>query len=448
MLQDAFTEEEQANQSVDHESSDLDVNQSQEIIYSFLLNLVNNFDLDLVLGEFKYLFFSCQETKYNSQALAALFVIIKLGNQVDFIHTLKRSCYILVNNWEVCKKQSYITQLINGFTEINFTQKSDDNNLVIVKKWLNKFVTSQDYQDLILFNSSQIKKTSKKHWSDRYISYLLVPQYTEDYNSQEQKTAAMMLSQKLRSQFKFDLAMYTARSQSRCHESEKLYNPTNLREDVLLLVKHILVKKGKHSPKSVANIFLKQIQGIRYKSFKKSLQKYLLYGMSSLSFTNFIENKLGKKLDNLYKNHEQETINNALILRTCNQIFDYLTIENSQEPSELFICLMSQENTLTMVMVLLKIMLICPHARNRLESRIAKLIKYYLDYPQHECQWVVDFFEVFNIAFTIHADSQVQYSLLKTNKKTHDSSKNGKQTLNDYRIFSQTQDTNKLKPQP
>ena len=447
MFQQAVAKGEIVSQSVDSEYLDLDVNQSQEIIYNFLLNLVKDRDPDLVLWEFKCLFFSCRETKYNPQALGALLGIVELRSEVDFIHTLKRSCYILINNWESQRAPLYITQLINGFAEINFNQKYANNHLILIKKWLKKFVTSQDYEDLILFNANK-SKNNHKHWSDRYTSYLLVPQYADDHNSQEQKEAAMMLSQKLRYQFKFDLAMYTARSQCRFYESTNLDNPTTLGEDVLLLIKTILLKKGKHSPKSIANIFLQQTQGIRYKSFKISLKKYLLYGVSSRSFIDFVEDKLSKKLDFLYQDYEEETINKALILRTCNQLFDYLTTENNQEPSELFIYLMSQENTLTMVMLLLKIMLICPHSRNRLESRIAQLIKYYMNYPQQECQWVIDFFEVLNIALTVHADSQVQYNIFPTKRKQHNASKANTQTLKDYRIFSQAQDLNQPKIWP
>jgi hypothetical protein len=65
---------------------------------------------------------------------------------------------------------------------------------------------------------------------------------------------------------------------------------------------------------------------------------------------------------------------------------------------------------------------------------IAKLIQYYRDYSEDECQWVVNFFEVFNITFAIHADN-VQYNLIKMDvKKPNDDSEKARET---YRVFSQ-----------
>jgi hypothetical protein len=121
-------------------------------------------------------------------------------------------------------------------------------------------------------------------------------------------------------------------------------------------------------------------------------------------------------------------------LRTSNKVIDYLTTEDQQEPSALFILLLSQGNHLTLVIVLLKIILICPNSRTHLETCIAKLIQYYADYSEDECQWVVNFFEVFNITFAIHADN-VQYNLIKMSGTSPDDESEA--ALETYRVFSQ-----------
>jgi hypothetical protein len=95
---------------------------------------------------------------------------------------------------------------------------------------------------------------------------------------------------------------------------------------------------------------------------------------------------------------------------------------------------MSQGNPLTLVIVLLKIILICPNARTHLENCIAKLIQYYVDYPEDECKWVINFFEIFNITFAIHADN-VQYNLIKMDAKRPDGKSEA--ALDTYRVFSQ-----------
>jgi hypothetical protein len=100
----------------------------------------------------------------------------------------------------------------------------------------------------------------------------------------------------------------------------------------------------------------------------------------------------------------------------------------------LFILLLSQGNPITLVIVLLKLILICPNARTHLETCIAKLIEYYVDYPEDECQWVVNFFEVFNITLAIHADN-VQYNLIKMDAKKTDGKSEA--AIETYRVFSQ-----------
>jgi hypothetical protein len=72
-----------------------------------------------------------------------------------------------------------------------------------------------------------------------------------------------------------------------------------------------------------------------------------------------------------------------------------------------------------------------------LETCIAKLIEYYVDYPEDECKWVVNFFEIFNITLAIHADN-VQYNLIKMEVKNPDGK--SETAIENYRVFSQLRD--------
>ena len=158
---------------------------------------------------------------------------------------------------------------------------------------------------------------------------------------------------------------------------------------------------------------------------------YLVFTLWNQNFINCLESKLFKKIKLLYKKYNDKTWDKFILLRTCNRIIDYLTVEELKEPSELFISLITQTNPLILVIILLKLILICPQARSHLENQIAKLIKYYMNYPEDKCQWVVNFFEIFNVTFAIYADRDVQYNLIKMKTALADES------LDDYRIFSQ-----------
>ncbi len=434
MIRDVLSEGHQTERLNKSQKRGVVTQQAQEIIYKFLLELVKQQPPTKVLREFKRLFIDYDASVGNEEAYKAVSKLVILNNEHEFRNTLKRSCYILVNNWDVARNHSAIKELIELFSDCKQVSKRNvSSTLSRLRTWLTNFVDSQDYYELKLFIARH-GYSGKEHWSNRYTSYLLVPQYTNLDNPVEQREAAKTLSQKLKDQFKFDLAMYTAHSNSPVEKNKKLKNPTGLGDEVLRFFKMIVVKRGSFSYENLANIFIEQTRDIKYKRFKECLQRYLIFSVVNKDFVEILNQKLSEKLEGLYESYHEEQINEALILRTCNKIVDYLTTEDNKEPSGLFILLLSQGNPLTLVIVLLKIILVCPNVRTHLENCIAKLILYYMDYPEDECQWVVNFFEVFKITFAIHADN-VQYNLVKIAHNESDSTLEA--TLESYRVFSQ-----------
>ena len=433
MIRDAFSTGHQTESRIKRSRRGLQTHQAQEVLYQFLLNLVRQKPPYEVLTAFQKLFIDYESSEDNSEAIKAISELIFANNEGEFRHTLKRSCYILVNNWETSRNHSAIRELIELFSDQKIRKRTLSTALGRLRGWLANFIESRDYHELKLF-ISKYGYAGREHWSNRYTSYLLVPQYANLSNPVEQREAARALSQKLKDKFKFDLAMYTARSQASRPTKQVLGNPTGLGDEVLRFVKMIVAKRGSFSYANVANIFLEQTKGCHYEYFKRCLQKYLIFSVASRDFVEIIEKKLTEKLDTLYEEHHGKQLDDALLLRTCNKTIGYLTTEDQQQPSGLFILLMSQGNPLTLVIVLLKLIMISPNSRTHLETCIAKLIQYYVDYPEQECQWVVNFFEIFNITFAIHADN-VQYNLIRMDPKT--ASDESEFTLDAYRVFSQ-----------
>ena len=433
MIRDVISESHQTESRIKQKKLGFYAQQAQEIIYQFLLELVRQQPPAKVLLEFKQLFIDFESCAGNVEVFKAISELIFSNNEKEFLHTLKRSCYILVNNWDTSRNYSYIKELVDLFAEFKISKRTLSPTLTRLRTWLTNFVNSQDYQELKLF-ISKYGYSDLEHWSNRYTSYLLVPQYTNLNNPVEQREAARTLSKKLKDKFKFDLAMYTARSESSIEKDKIAKNPTGLGDEVLRFIKMIVAKRGSFSYVNLANIFLEQTRNIKYKDFKFCLQKYLIFSVANKDFVEVCNKQLSEKLGQLYESYHEDQLDDALLLRTCNRVIEYLTTEDQQEPSGMFILLLSQGHPLTLVIVLLKIILICPNARTHLEMCIAKLIQYYRDYSEDECQWVVNFFEVFNITFAIHADN-VQYNLIKMDvKKPNDDSEKARET---YRVFSQ-----------
>jgi len=411
----------------------LDVQAAQEKVYSFFLDIVQNQEPEDVLQVFKDLFINCLDSA-NSNSELGIYQIFVGSNEPLFRNTLKRTCYILINNWENRRKYKYIQKLIDVFSEYKPKNTSlCSRKINIFRAWLANFISSKDYQELKLFTIKYEEKNNL-HWTKRYSSYLLLAQSTNKNNPKEQQEAAKRLSKQLKDKFKFELAMYIARSQSTASNINRYHNPSMLGDEVLRLIKVIVVRKGVFSYENIANIFVKQTRNQSLKEFKESLLKYLIYSVGQQEFVETLEQQLSEQILVWKEEYNQKIIDKNLSLRVCNKVIDCLVSENGKEPSQLFILLLSQGNPLNLVIVLLKIVLISKNSRRHLEMRIANIINYYEQYNEDECDWIINFIEVFNITFAIYAEN-VEYNLIQMKENSTQAESQG--SLDTYRVFSQ-----------
>ncbi|HBE58666.1 MAG TPA: hypothetical protein DEG17_22195 [Cyanobacteria bacterium UBA11149] len=426
-----------------HQLNELNIAQSQDIIYKFLIDLVNQETPETVLEEFKQLFW-LGDTKNNTHVERAFKQIIASKNEEEYRNTLKRSCYILINNWSSKRKYQEIQNLVDllGDVKVNYPKLSDP--IICLSTFLTNFITSEDYEELKLF-TSPYSSQKRDSWSDRYTSYLLVPQYLNARNPTEQREIAKDLSKRLRKKFKFELAMYTARCDSPNYKEAEITNPTKLGNQVIHLIKKVSSHQLSLSYLNQANLFLRQVKNIEYKQFKQSLKKYLVFSLNNPNYLQLIELQLFPKLNNLYEKYNHKPLTDDLLLRTCRKAIDFMTMGNEDEPSPLFIGLTMEGNPLFIVIALLKITLICKHAQNHLEFAIARLIKYYENIPEAECYWFIHFLEIFNIVITIY-NEDIHYDLVKVNSANEEENhlNLGDKifiNLDAYRVFSQLKGT-------
>ncbi|OKH33457.1 hypothetical protein NIES2119_23050 [[Phormidium ambiguum] IAM M-71] len=411
--------------------------EDQQTIYNFLFKLVRRNSSEIVLQEFRKMFI---EPIYdlNSEPLQALYRIVLSNNEIEFINTLKRCCYILINNWDSTRQHQAIRNLVEIFPK-RISHHAVPLKLYRISNWMNKFVNSKDYEDLKVF-AFQHESGKTQHWSDRYTSYLLVPQYIESNNPVEQRQAAKTLAKQLKDKFKLDLAMYTARNIAQLPREKHSTNPTGLGEQVIDVIKILVAQQGSFKYNQLARIFLRQTHNLNYEEFKVSLHKYLTLGFSETPVNLTISNKLTEMLKTLHPEYNGQKINRLFLLKTCQFLIDKLTITYQEYPSELFVLLLSQKKTITLVILLLKIVLICPFSQTHLDTCIADLIQHYKKLPEQECQWVINFVEIFNIAFTIYTED-VEYNLVKFDQQGDNKSIMPKEN---YRLFSQIRLKNKI----
>lgn len=414
---------------------------AQQVLYDFLLSIVKTWHPEDVLDEFRHLFVHHTDS-VSEQALPALHVILFANDEAEFRNTIKRCCYILVNNWEVAREFGAIQGLVDIFSDSLLERRTLSPTLKRLRTWLNNFAKSKDFDELRLFAARLNEERTINRpgeWVDRYASYLLVAQFINENNPIEQRQAARSLSRRLKDQFKFDLALYTAHSQSANPLRPAVQNPTALGDSVLRLIKAIVAKRGEFSYRNLARLFLEQTKDTSYANFKAMLPKYLLYTVSGNPVSQKIKTNLKDRLVHLYDEFDPDPVDSSLILRTSNRVIDYLMTEDQQNPSALFSLVLSQGNALTLAIILLKLVLISRHSQLYLEARIADLLRYYEQFPRGDCQWVINFLEVFRVTFAIYAEN-IEYNLIKIDAPSSAANSATLPKLDDlesFRIFSQ-----------
>lgn len=433
MVVERIVETQQSDAKAQPSRQQRNIPRAQETIYGYLLDIVKAWPPEDVLAEFRHLFIEHVNT-VSSHILPSLYEIVFANQAAEFRNTLKRSCYILINNWDLKRNHKAIQALIQLFESPVLDRHTVSPTLRRLRSWIKEFVNSDDFEQLKLF-ATRHDSQQQLHWSERYTSYLLVPQYIDLNNPEEQRHAARELSRQLKEKFKFELAMYTAKSQSQEIKTSSR-NPTMLGDEVLRLIKTILARRGLFSYTNLANIFLEQTRQTSYAQFKQSFKKYLIFSVENHPSAEALRLHLSTRLDDLYSEHHERVLDNALLLRTCNRVIDCLTTETRQEPSPLFVQMLTQGHPFTLVVVLLKVVLACRYARTHLEARIADLIQFYKEFTEEDCQWVINFFEIFDITMTIYAEN-VEFNLvdMKGNGSVDRTSSTAE--LATYRIFSQ-----------
>ncbi len=394
--------------------------QSKEIIYSFFTESLATDDFETILDKFDKVFINYQPNLIPESVATALQKIIKSNNEVFFIATIKHCCYVLIYPLIKNKQYTDVIKIINIFSngepEIKNTTTTliRSENLVKnkLKSWIKNFSNTNDYQELktLIY---QFDVSSRNHWTHRYLEYSFFLQYFNSDNSQEQKQVAFLLIKTIQKEFKFNLAIYLTKFQ---FGDQKPTNPTILNEKILRFIKKIAAKKEATSYKNVAKIFLEQTQKINYSQFKIAFIKYLTFSLYSEKIITIIETKLANKLKEIYQDNNDKPINEGLLLRTCNKTLDLL-ITTQGKPTDIFILLISYGNPYAIVILLLKIALISPNSRTHLDKKIAELLKCYQNYTETECQWFINLIEIFRITFTIYADENAQFNLVKVDNQ-------------------------------
>ncbi|MDX2255320.1 MAG: hypothetical protein NW214_07390 [Pseudanabaenaceae cyanobacterium bins.39] len=430
------------------------IDKAQREIYEFFLKNVKLYAPAIILNQFKRLFILYEEIE-NINVYYALGEIIFHNKESEFKSVLLRCCYILNNNWSVNGYIEFCQQLVDLFLADSIGIPTKITKLRTLRKWLQQFVQSTEYITLRSLSGGATVRKQYHAWPERFSSYLLVSEYTDSSKPLEQRQYAENLSRRLKKQFKFELALYTAKMDVSATGKPQQSNPTSLGDGVLQLIKKVLNKQGNQQFRSRAKSFLEQSKEMLFGEFKTNLLIYLgIEPTTKQEIAVSSYKMIRQKLLNLQTDQDNHVVSFSLLNITCNRLFRWILLDEYRHPSSLLNKVLEERNFLHLVILLLKIILFFPSCRIYLESYIAELVKYYSGYEESECVDFINLLDILNVTLAIF-DNDTDYSLVKMahphfpqqlpyapNSHYRDHPSNHEHDddadLDNYRIFSQT----------
>jgi len=466
------------NNSHDSDSFNLSaksIEELQQIIYQFFLDSVNKQKPDLMLDEFKQLFIYYREIR-EIEVYHALGALLFFGNETEFHYTLLRCCYILVNNWILASQFNAVQSLISTFKLLDVSQNSRITKLNTLHLWLRHFIKTKEFANLLMLTGNSIT-TVESHpmMAERFRGYLLTAHALEENTHQEQKQLAQIIAHRIKKQFKFDLAMYTAHlsapntlnystnySQSE-QQGRNIKNPTGLGEHILQLLKVMLTRQQGANLKFAARQLRHILATMTIGDSKQVLIDYLMLNHLQREYSSTVqshEENINLLLDiyfieriNQFQVERDHQLMSAGALHTLTKkMIQNILVHQHHQPSPLLVSLLNHGYALSLVSWLLRIVLVCPISRQHLEITIAHLISYYSQYPPETSTHFVQFVDILSVGLAIF-DADTDYNLVRVNQEvtetvsTNSNSPNMPKPSDDdsgtYRIFSQSKNKEK-----
>lgn len=335
---------------------------AQQHIYSFFLTIIKHYQVEDILRQFERLFINYGEID-NVEVYNALGEIIFYNKEYEFKNILLRCCYILNNNWALNGNISACQKLVDLFLSHSISLPTKINKLKKLRQWLQNFIQSDEYKTLRSLSGRSVVNKNYHNWSERFSSYLLISEYTDFNKSPEQRQYAGTLARKIKKQFKFDLALYTARIESKTGSASQRQNPTTLGDGVLILIKKILNKRGNEDLRSLAKRFRAQVDDVTFAEFKDYLLDYLGISRNDFEIPEIMRLTVVQKFSRFHEHQNDQFMTVNLFNVACNQVLRYLLLNERRQPSELLQLSLESNNLLRYVVLLLKVVLICPKSR-------------------------------------------------------------------------------------
>ena len=409
------------------------VTADEQQIYDHLLQCVSDETPELLLERFKALFI--EGVGYSDREIMAALDQIVCSRSVDenFRFIMNRCCHILVNRWQSRRQiQTAMPELIELF-EAGPTRHINEvvrgRSIRALHTAIAQFKETEQYATLRRLSQVVGESGSGSPGGNRPLG-TLISRYpylyehclvSEDCPEEHQRNVRR-IQQQAQQKYEVDLSHYVTyrvrRSQIRKQSPEQEAATARLRPDQhpTLLGDRDLVKSLQYfSHRSSGNSyrgFAQRFQSqncqtpIRYKAFKDNLYDYITTGIDPGYGNRQFNNLLYAHLTKTYPDSHHKTVDDFLLVRTCDQLFNFLVLDSQKNPAHfVFIDLINNLGARFTTGILLKVVLLCSRIRSALDRRLSVLFNHYESATRDSVSWLVQVLENLNVALSLNFGS-------------------------------------------
>ena len=412
------------------------------IIYEYLRQFATVQTPPAVIKEFQSLFLQGRNEKsQSSQALAK--IISSPSGQKQFNVILTHCFHIILDCWAATPESlASVSELIETLDAINQSRSYDRRRKQLIQlvkdyqtselyfqlRGLIIIINPQEISNVVLTNAIATNEVSSSNLtSSNSLLYTYLGRYSYLYDyflpqnsdlnqlqelvktlqSKRKKDFAIKLSKHLIYRVRLkQIAQMKLLSKGAGKAITKVDNPTLLSERALKKAfnQYIGQVENQGTILEQAQLFVTG-NNLRnsYQVFKQDLYGFLSKNIKPRNNSCHFNNQLKQKLEQIFPQSDAKPLNNGLILQTCRQLFSFLIVDPflPQDPrtyAELIVNLGTDQ----VMMILIKIILICPESKADLEKKLSLIITHYLLSNIQDIPWVVKSLEHLLIAFSIY----------------------------------------------
>lgn len=393
----------------------------EQQIYQHLLDCVRIEQPDQVLQRFQQLFIHYGPYP-EPDIRTALDTLVRSGNaKQSFLPFFNRCCFILINRWQTTSlQQGAVVRLVdllhqNRGPSVIVGQQSPSGRLrFMVQEYVRSPLFNRLHQLSDLFNpkkdQDERKPLSTLLYRYPYLYSHCMTKQEDESDYQEMIGVAKKTAQR---NFEQSLSTYLTHSLfSKKPDSLKgeIENPTLLSpQDISSTLKTYLTKvDSRGSYRDAAQQFwTPAYHPNSYGAFKTSLHEYLVGSIPAKFGRCHFNDQLKRYLKDLYPENAAAPVSDFLVVRTCNQVLNFMVIESRQRPAHsVFMDLLNNLGSTLTIGLMLKVVLLCGKVKPHLDRRFSLLFQHYESQTCNSVNWLVRCFEKLNLAWCAHFGSQ------------------------------------------